>query len=77
MILRSALVLVAAGFVVGAPVAFWGTRFAATAIEDLPGGGVPPIATAVVAMLVVAALAAFMPARRATHVEPVIALRSE
>jgi putative ABC transport system permease protein len=77
MMLRSGLTLVAAGFVVGAPVAFWGTRFAATLIEDLSGGGVPPVATAVVAMLVVAALAAFMPARRATRVDPVIALRSE
>jgi predicted permease len=77
MMLRSALILVAAGFVVGAPVVFWGTRFAATAIEDLSGGGVPPVATAVVAMFVVAALAAFMPARRATRVQPVIALRSE
>jgi predicted permease len=77
MMLRSGLTLVAAGIVVGAPVAFWGTRFAATAIEDLSGGGVPSVATAVVAMLVLAALATFMPARRATRVEPVIALRSE
>jgi predicted permease len=76
MMLRSGLTLVAAGLVVGVPVAFWGTRFAATAIEDL-SGGVPPVATAIVAMLVVAALAALMPARRATRVDPVIALRSE
>jgi predicted permease len=77
LILRSALALVAAGFVVGTPLAFWGTRLAATAVEGLPGSGVPPIATAVVAILAVAALAALMPARRATRVDPVIALRSE
>jgi putative ABC transport system permease protein len=77
MMLRSGLTLVAAGLVAGAPVALWGTRFAGTAIEDLSGAGVPSVATAVAAMLVVAALAAFMPARRATRVEPVIALRSE
>jgi predicted permease len=77
MMLRSGLALVAAGFVVGAPAAFWGTRFAATAIEDLSGAGVPPVATAAVPLLVIAALAAFMPACRATRVEPVIALRSE
>jgi hypothetical protein len=34
---------------------FWATRFAATAIEDLSGGGVPPVATAAVATLMVAA----------------------
>lgn len=60
-----------------APVAFWGTRFAATAIEDLSGGGVLSVAPAVVAMLVVAALAVFTPAHRASRVQPVIALRSE
>jgi predicted permease len=77
MMLGSGLALVLAGLVVGVPIAFWGTRFAATAIEGLSGGGMSPVATAVVAMLVVAALAAFIPARRATRVEPVIALRSE
>ena len=75
MMLRRGLTLVAVGVVLGAPVAFWGTRFAATAIEGIPG--LPPVATAAVAMLVVAALASFMPAHRATRVQPVIALRSE
>jgi ABC-type antimicrobial peptide transport system permease subunit len=63
--------------VVGAPVAFWGTRLAATAIENLSSGGGLPVAEGAVAMIVVAALAAWIPARRATCVEPVIALRSE
>ena len=77
MVLRRGLALVAVGFVVGAPIALWATRFAATAIEGFSGGGVSSVATAALAMLVVAALAALMPARRATGVQPVIALRSE
>jgi predicted permease len=75
MILRSGMSLVAAGFVVGAPVAFWGTRLTATVIEGM-SAGVPPVATAVAAMLAVAALAALVPARRATRVQPIVALRS-
>jgi predicted permease len=77
MIVRSALTLVLAGLVIGAPVAFWGTRLAATAIENLSSGGALPVTAAAAAMIVVAVLAAWMPARRATRVEPVIALRSE
>ena len=76
MILRGALALVGAGFAVGVPIAFWSTRLAATAIENLSGGGLG-IFVAGGAMIVVAALAAWMPARRATRVDPIIALRSE
>ncbi|HEY0874385.1 MAG TPA: ABC transporter permease [Vicinamibacterales bacterium] len=77
MMLRRALTLVVVGFVVGAPLAFWGTRSAATAIEGLPGGGLSAVTAAAVAMLVVGALASFIPAHRATRVDPAIALRSE
>ena len=77
MMVRSGLILVVVGFVAGAPVAFWGTRVAAALIEGLPGGSVPTVAIAIGAMLVIAAAAAFMPARRATRLDPVIALRAE
>lgn len=77
LVLLGGLTLVSAGLVIGVPIAFWGTRFAAGAIEGLNGGGVSTLAPAVVGMLVVSALAAFVPARRATRVDPVIALRSE
>ena len=77
LMLRSGLTVVAAGYIIGAPLAFWGVRIAAAALDEPSAAGLPPLLTAVSAMLVVAALAAFIPANRATRVDPVMALRSE
>lgn len=77
MVLRTAVRLVAIGLVIGAPIAFWSERVAATMLENLPSGGVLPIGLAVAAMVAVAFLAAYIPARRATRIEPLSALRAE
>jgi putative ABC transport system permease protein len=77
MVLRIALWFVVAGLVIGAPVALWSKRIAASMLENRSSGGARPIAVAVVAMIAVALLAAYVPARRATRVEPLSALRSE
>ena len=77
MIVTSALALVGAGIALGVPAAFWGERLAAAAIAHVPSGGIFPIAGGAVASLAVALLAAWIPARRATRVDPVTALRSE
>jgi ABC-type antimicrobial peptide transport system permease subunit len=77
MVLNTALSLVAAGVIVGAPAAFLGNRLAASLVEHLPPGGAAPIATATAGLFVVAGAAAYMPIRRATRVDPAIALRSE
>jgi ABC-type antimicrobial peptide transport system permease subunit len=77
MVAASAGWLVGVGLLVGAPVAFWITGFAARSVENLPAGGAVPIASAAVAVIAVAFIAVYVPARRATRVEPVIALRAE
>jgi predicted permease len=77
MVLGDALGMVAAGLVMGAPLAFWGKIFAARLIPDLPVKSAVPIAFGAVAMLAVALLAAYAPARRAARVNPMEALRYE
>ncbi len=77
MVLRDALVMVAAGLAVGAPIAIRGRSLVAGAIQDLPARDGLTIGFAAAAMLLVALLAAWLPARRASRVEPVEALRHE
>ena len=77
MVATSACWLVSVGLLLGAPAAFWSTRFAARSVENLPAGGAVPIASAAVALIAVAFIAVYVPTRRATRVEPVIALRAE
>lgn len=77
MVATSAGWVAGAGFLLGAPTAFWSTRFAARSVENLPAAGAVPIASAAVALIVVALVAVYVPTRRAIRVEPVIALRAE
>jgi len=61
------------GLCVGAALAFWGRSFAASWIQDPPAGRVGPIGFGAVAMIAVALVAAYGPAR----VDPMEALRHE
>jgi predicted permease len=77
MILGEALRMVCAGMVIGAPIAFWAKSFAAHLIPGLPSKSVIPIIFGAATMAAVALFSAYIPARRATRVDPMIALRYE
>ena len=75
MVLRGALGLVCAGLVIGVPLALLSRRAASRVVTDLPADSVWPLVLATAAMLAIALVAAYVPARRAARVEPVEALR--
>ena len=75
MVLRGALGLVCAGLVIGAPLGALSRRAASRVVTDLPADSVWPLVLATAAMLAIALVAAYVPARRAARVEPVDALR--
>jgi predicted permease len=77
MILREALILVTAGVVIGAAAASGATRAIASLLFGLHPGDPTTMMLAAAAMLAVAALAGYLPARRAASVDPMRALRCD
>jgi len=77
MVLREALGMSCAGLVMGALIAYWGKRFVTSLIPGLRVQSVVPIVFGAAVMIAFALLAAYTPARRATRVDPVEALRYE
>jgi len=77
MVLGSALGLAGTGLAIGLPLAFWSQRIATAFVNDLPAGDGLPLVGAAAAMIVVALVAAFVPASRAARVSPIESLRQE
>jgi predicted permease len=75
LVLTESMALVAVGVIVGAGLAAWASRFVATMLFGVPAIDTLTLATAVGVMVGVAALAGFLPARRASRVDPMVALR--
>jgi ABC-type antimicrobial peptide transport system permease subunit len=77
LVVREAITLVAAGAALGLPLAFVAGRSVLSLLH-----GVDPIdpasySQATVLLLIVAGLASYLPARRASRIDPMVALRSE
>jgi putative ABC transport system permease protein len=77
MIMREAGLLLAIGLVVGAGLALAAARTATSLLFGLKASDPLTIALAILALAAVAAAASFLPAHRASRLDPMVALRDE
>jgi ABC-type lipoprotein release transport system permease subunit len=76
LVLRDGLVLGLAGTVAGVPLAMIAMRLASALLVGVEAWDLRAFAAGAVVLLSAVALATWLPARRATHVEPALALRT-
>ncbi len=77
LVLRDSLTIVAAGLAIGIPATFATARLIGARLFGVTPTDPLTIAAAVVVMTGVASLAAWLPARRASRVDPMVALRCD
>jgi predicted permease len=77
LVMRESMVLVAIGVVVGLAIALGASTYVASHLFGLPPRDPLSIAAAVAVMVVVSAIAGYLPARRASRVDPMVALHYE
>jgi predicted permease len=75
MVLGESMLLVGIGVALGLAAALWAGRFVKTVLYGLSANDPLTVAAAVVVIALVSALAGYLPARRASHVDPMVALR--
>jgi predicted permease len=77
MVMREILMLVLIGVAIGLPAALAATRLISSMLFGLTATDPMTISVATLFMIAVAALAGYIPARRASRVDPMVALRYE
>jgi len=77
LILHEAVLLVLIGVAVGVPVVLYVSRFAKSLLFDLSPTDPVSLVIAGLVLMSVALVAGYLPARRATKVDPLVALRDE
>jgi predicted permease len=77
MVMVESLLLVGIGVALGLSAAIWAGRFVKTVLYGLSATDTMTIAGAVILITVVSALAGYLPARRASRVDPMVALHQQ
>jgi predicted permease len=77
MIVREAGLLLAIGLAIGALLSIYAARAAATFLYELTPGDPATLSVAIAGLATVTLLASWIPARRASRLEPTVALREE
>jgi predicted permease len=77
LVMREVLLLVAVGVAIGAPAALLSSRLVNSMLFGLHGNDPVSLLAAVFVLLLIAALAGYLPAQRASRVDPMVALRYE
>jgi putative ABC transport system permease protein len=77
LVLNQGIVLVGTGIVLGMLGAFAASRALTSVLYEVGAIDLPAFAAAIVSLVLVALLACVVPARRATQVDPIVALRTE
>jgi predicted permease len=77
LVLRRALIVLCGGILAGGLLAVWARPLASSVVQGLRPESLLPIAFAAGTVFVVGLLACVVPVRRATRVDPIVALRTE
>ncbi|MDX6289636.1 MAG: hypothetical protein QOH42_1435, partial [Blastocatellia bacterium] len=77
MVLKESLLLVGAGLFIGVPASWGAAHLISSQLFGLSPGDPVTLSMAVILLTLVAALAGYIPARKASRVNPLVALRYE
>lgn len=77
LVVRQGLALTGLGLTVGIVVTLWATRLMQGLLVEVPATDVPTYGVMALVFVAVATVAALVPARRATRIDPVVVLREE
>ena len=77
VVVRQALLLTVAGVIAGIAVSLAAARLLSSLLYGVTPGDPSTLASAAILLLAVSAVASYLPARRAVHVDPIEALRHD